>query len=171
MSLIHSSNYSYISRLSMKIATLITQAGHKWAGVRTRALALRVLMIAMAGGTSLFAASEVPPYSTIISPEMGTTEIQHAIENGSGAVYFKPGVYYLTGPLPLIGSRAYLGAGSSDPHFGSILVQISTQSGTPIFCLDHYVESVTIKGLAFDGGPGVNARAIGAADPNSCSHK
>lgn len=140
--------------------------------------ALWALRMAVVATIALQAVTAQPvPYSAIISPEMNTFTIQQVIKNASGAVYFKPGLYRLTGPLPLIGDRTYIGGGSADPRTGSVLMQTAppdpiTHLGTPIFKVDGYVGSVIIKGLTFDGAPGVNARGIAAANPMPCGdHK
>jgi len=136
------------------------------------------IMAMVAGAPPLLrvAAAQVPPYSTIVNPGMRTEEIQQAINSGSGAVYFMPGLYKLTGPLCLNSTgRTYVGPGSSDPRVGSVLMQTSppdpiTGLGVPVFAVDRAITSVTISGLAFDGAPGVNARGIGAVDPRQCHH-
>src|SRR5690348_10923477 len=124
---------------------------------------MNALAIAILGTLPLQAATTQPAaYSVVLSPEMNFATLYQAIKNSSGAVYFKPGLYRLTGSLPLIGNRTYVGAGSSDPRFGSVLMQTAppqpvTGLGAPIFSVEGFVGSVTIRGLTFDGVPGVNA--------------
>src|SRR5690242_18265002 len=103
--------------------------------------------------------------SVTIDPGTGgddTARIQHAIDQSTGAVVFKAGLYKLSGPLHLKGSRTYIGEGSWDPRYGSVLRQQA--SGAPIFSVDGQVFSVTIIGLTFDGAPGTDAKGIGAGN-------
>jgi len=103
--------------------------------------------------------------SVTISPGLGgddTARIQHAIDNSTGAVRFEAGVYKLNGPLHLRGNRTYIGEGSWDPRYGSVLLQ--QKFGAAIFSVEGFTNSVTIIGLSFDGAPGTNAKGIAAGN-------
>jgi hypothetical protein len=138
---------------------------------RSAALQRWAAMIALGAGiTVLSAKAETPTFSTVITPDMDTARINQAIKGSpsKGAVYFKAGVYNLTGPLTLIGGRTYIGAGSQDPSTPSVLKQtLSTPDGAPgvpIFSVQGTIFSVTIEGLTFDAAAGVTAKAIGGVD-------
>src|SRR6202007_3016371 len=97
--------------------------------------------------------------SVTITPGLGgddTARIQQAIDHSTGAVHFEAGVYKLNGLLHLRGSRTYIGEGSWDSHYGSVLLQQT--SGAPVFSVDGLVSSVIIIGLTFDGAPGADAK-------------
>jgi hypothetical protein len=103
-----------------------------------------------------------------IAPGTGaddTGRIQQAIDHSTGAVRFASGVYKLHGPLILRANRTYVGEGSWDSRYGSVLTQLTP--GAPIFSVEGLIGSVTIIGLTFDGAPGTNAKGIAAATGNT----
>jgi hypothetical protein len=101
-------------------------------------------------------------------------DLQRAIDAGLGTLRFGPGVYYLTRPLRLRSGRTYIGEGSANTHYGSVLVQ--TMPGAPVIlvgcnpgettCKNQVLDSVTITGLTFDSMPGAGAKGIATA-PNA----
>src|SRR5260370_35907307 len=129
-----------------------------------------ILTIAICGALPGREAIAQQQYSVILRPGMSTREIQQKLQGSTGAVYFSPGVYWLTDSLPVQSGRTYIGAGSPDPRLGSILIQTATDSsglGLPIFivganCPQNPPSTVTITGLTFDGVSAANARAIAA---------
>jgi hypothetical protein len=135
-------------------------------------IARRLFALGVTAGSALhLATAQTPPFSAIVDPSMDTTRIQYVIDNtvSNGAVYFKPGLYKLNGPIHLRGGRTYIGAGGPDAHSGSVLMQMATNSpksdpGLPIFSVEGQIYQVRIIGLTFDGLPGVNARGIAAGD-------
>jgi hypothetical protein len=99
------------------------------------------------------------------SPSGGDTpRIQQTIDNSTGEVRFKAGLYLLDGPIRLQPNRSYVGEGSFDPRYGSVLRQ--RRFGAAVFELP-VLMSVTITGLTFDGAPGANAKGISASIPSA----
>jgi hypothetical protein len=127
------------------------------------ACALRVIVTGWAALQTGSTGMAMAAASVTISPGGGgddTSRIQQAIDKSgsSGAVRFEAGIYKLSGPLHLRANRTYIGEGSWDSRYGSVLFQQA--SGAPIFVVDGLVGSVTITGLTFDGAIGANAKGI-----------
>lgn len=101
--------------------------------------------------------------SVTVSPSNGnqddTARLQKAIDETDGRLVFDAGTYRLKRPLHLRSARAYVGAGSWDSRYGSILIQQTP--GEAIFAIDGPVDSVTIGGLTFGGA---RAKAIAAGN-------
>src|SRR5260370_8017113 len=85
-----------------------------------------ILTIAICGALPGREAIAQQQYSVILRPGMSTREIQQKLQGSTGAVYFSPGVYWLTDSLPVQSGRTYIGAGSPDPRLGSILIHTAT---------------------------------------------
>ena len=139
---------------------------------------VRCLLTAIIGASSILpqiATAQTPAAayaaeadSVTISPGSGgddTVRIQQAIDHSHGAVRFSAGLYKLNGPIHLRGSRTYIGEGSWDPRYGSVLMQQA--SDAPIFSVEGQISSVTIIGLTFDGAPGADAKGIAAGNSNA----
>jgi hypothetical protein len=87
-----------------------------------------------------------------------SVRIQTIIDNSTGDVHFAAGVYNLMGTVHLRGNRTYIGEGSWDSRYGSVLVQHTP--GLPIFTVDGLIGSVSIVGLTFDSSPNIGGRGI-----------